>query len=445
MTDPKPDEAVEVAPLADLADGWLADIEGQGWQDVQIYCGVDSEVRVRMAGNGVVTETSFQRRGAFVIATKNGRTELCSANLAEADHTFAELFGFARHIGNPARQPGQPNSVAGQARQSAAEQVGEASRGSAPASMQTLLDVRRRAFAVRDSQGVRASGVDGGARWRAEIRDGFGNVAGAGRAYSRQPAQRALRAEAVTAAHRQSIEWTSFIAAGLRTTPVVFGPAAAASFLHELIGHAREADNVARAAGYLAGPADELVTSSELSMWDDPTLANSFGGYRFDDEGIPAERTQLLAAGRVAGALECTRTARKRNVAPNGHGRRSDYRHPAVPRASTVVLDRGTATAEQLLSGPEMLQIRDIVSGDVHPVTGAFRLTAGEAYWVVGGTVRAVRDATIFGQARQALRQVEAVAADYGVDNVLCAKAGQLIGIGLASPSVRFGELQWMS
>lgn len=444
MANPRPDESVEVALLNDLADGWLAGIKEQGWQDVQIYCGVDAEMRVRMAGDRVTTETSFQRRGAFVLATRNGRTELCSANLADADRTFAQLFGFSGRTGNPVSQPGQPSAVAERARELAAEQVGEANLCKAPASMQTLLDVRRRAFAVRDSHGIRASAVDGGARWRAEIRDGFGNVAGIGRAYSRQ-AHRALRAEAVAAAYRQSIEWNGFVAAGLRTTPVVFGPAAAASCLHELIGHAREADNVARVAGYLADCADELVTSPALSMWDDPTFADSFGGYWLDDEGIPAERTPILTGGRVAGALESTRTARTRNVAPNGHGRRSDYRYPALPRASTVVLDRGTVATEQLLEGSEVLHIRDIVSGDVHPVTGAFRLTAGEAYWVVGDTMRAVRDVTIFGQARQALGQIEAVANDYGVDNVLCAKAGQFIGIGLASPSVRFGALQWMS
>ena len=84
--------------------------------------------------------------------------------------------------------------------------------------------------------------------------------------------------------------------------PIVFGPGVGGILLHELVGHALEADTVLGRASWLAGDGAEAVEATEeLLVVDDPRRGRV--AWRFDDQGLLARATPLLRGGRVVGWL----------------------------------------------------------------------------------------------------------------------------------------------
>jgi TldD protein len=121
---------------------------------------------------------------------------------------------------------------------------------------------------------------------------------------------------------------------------LVLDPGRAGPLFHELVGHPLEADVVAAGASYLAR-ADGLVAPPWLAVTDGPAAPGEGLAALVDDEGAPVTSTSLLAAGRVAGVLGDRVAAAGGPLAieatgglriGTGHGRRLDYRHPAVSR-----------------------------------------------------------------------------------------------------------------
>ncbi len=79
--------------------------------------------------------------------------------------------------------------------------------------------------------------------------------------------------------------------------------------------------------GALAGRIGFSQVSRILSVIDDPTQTregNRFliGGYRFDDEGVPAQRVEVIRKGKLK-TLLMSRTPSKQITKTNGHARRS--------------------------------------------------------------------------------------------------------------------------
>jgi TldD protein len=83
--------------------------------------------------------------------------------------------------------------------------------------------------------------------------------------------------------------------------------------------------------GDLVGRIGLRVISPLLSLIDDPTATHAgggkrdkqalIGGYQIDDEGVPAQRVEVIAAGMLK-ALLSSRTPSRQGEASNGHARR---------------------------------------------------------------------------------------------------------------------------
>ncbi|GAB4558988.1 MAG: hypothetical protein Tsb0020_04400 [Haliangiales bacterium] len=79
--------------------------------------------------------------------------------------------------------------------------------------------------------------------------------------------------------------------------------------------------------GALAGRIGNRVVSPLLTLVDDPTAKRAgkralIGGYQIDDEGVPAERVQVIEDGQLRSLLD-SRTAREAGATSNGHARRT--------------------------------------------------------------------------------------------------------------------------
>ena len=80
----------------------------------------------------------------------------------------------------------------------------------------------------------------------------------------------------------------------------------------------------------------------------------------------------------------------------------------------------------------------------IHLTTGEYSFAALNCVYVTpAGNRVAVPDVTLVGDALGTLARLEAVGPDFEGDNVSCGKRGQLIGIGVYGPSMRFDSLVW--
>ena len=71
--------------------------------------------------------------------------------------------------------------------------------------------------------------------------------------------------------------------------PVVLGPNVVGVFVHEAFGHLAEAD-LALSGGVLAENLGKKIGSDMVTFYDDGTIDGAFGSFKYDDEGIPAQK-----------------------------------------------------------------------------------------------------------------------------------------------------------
>lgn len=132
--------------------------------------------------------------------------------------------------------------------------------------------------------------------------------------------------------------------------PVVLAPWLASQLIHECIGHTSEADNFltyARPAGVEPG---YVWTPLALQVFDDPLLEGHRGSYAQDDDGQPAQRTQLIRDGQWAGLLHNADTRARMGVVHGGNGRRTPGADRTLPRMSVTYAAPGEDEVQAMIS-----------------------------------------------------------------------------------------------
>jgi hypothetical protein len=174
---------------------------------------------------------------------------------------------------------------------------------------------------------------------------------------------------------------------GLRT-PVVFTDGTAGALLHELVGHLVEGDLVAAGRTPLAGLGGANLTEAAIDLTDDPGRTDLPGGFDCDDEGIAAKPVPLLRGGRLCGLL-CDRETAEVCGVPAGRGRRTDWRHPPVPRLSNLVVPAGTVTPQTLEADlARGLVVTRLAGATVDPVSSRTVLRVERGFEIRNGRRR---------------------------------------------------------
>lgn len=309
----------------------------------------------------------------------------------------------------------------------------------------------QRVTGVSDSEGTSIAWGDSGLRRRcfADMRDGNVHRRGFGRWFGglhhdHAGISRDVRESAVVQVHRAARARSL----GARRTPVLLSPAVGAGLLHELLAHGLEADNYHGPSSYLGGRLGSTVAHEELQLSDVPAVSGRYGSMATDDEGISARGADLVTSGTLSGLVHSRRTSLTHGAKVTGSGRRRDFRFPPLPRASNTVVGTGSARADDLhATGPVgLLHVRALGAGNVDTTSGEFTFVANDADFVTpNGDRLPLTDVTISGDALTVLRELSAIGDDQGWDNTTCAKQGQFIGVGSASPSIRFEDVEWRS
>ena len=225
--------------------------------------------------------------------------------------------------------------------------------------------------------------------------------------------------------------------------PVVLSSEAGGTMIHEAVGHGLEADLVLEGLSVYSNRIGEAVASPLITVIDDATIPQRRGSYRYDDEGVPAQKTVVVEKGILKGYL-CDRLyAMRFKGVSTGNGRRESYKHHPIPRMSNTLIASGEEDPETILRNtPEGVFVKKMGGGQVNTVNGDFVFEVSEGYLIRNGEIGdPIRGATLTGNGPEVLKSIDLVGSDLGFGIGTCGKDGQGVPVADAQPTLRIPEI----
>ena len=245
--------------------------------------------------------------------------------------------------------------------------------------------------------------------------------------------------------------------------PAILEGKAAGVFFHEIFGHRVEGHRQKNEeeGQTFAKKVGEPIMPAFISVYDDPTLArlgatDLNGFYRFDDEGVVAQRATLVASGVLRGFL-LSRSPTRGFAVSNGHGRRQEGRAVVSRQGNLVVEPARTVSPEALRrllrdeaaaqGKPYGLSFRDISGGFTNTARGgpqAFKVLPILVYrvWVDGRPDELVRGVDLVGTPLAALSRIIAASDDYQTFNGYCGAESGFVPVSATSPSLLVQQIE---
>jgi TldD protein len=218
--------------------------------------------------------------------------------------------------------------------------------------------------------------------------------------------------------------------------PVVLENRVVGLLAHEAVGHCAEADLV-QGGSFLADKVGKSVASPLVTIVDDGNCPKSFGTMRYDDEGVPTQKTLLIRKGVVKGFLHSRETAHDFNVKPTGNARAWNFEYDPIIRMRNTYIEAGDCSIEELA---EDIKEGYFLKGDLGgqaDFTGEFMFAVQEAVHIKKGKLaESLRGVTVSGNAFEVLKQVDAVGKDFVMQTGMCGKE-QINYVGIGGPSLR--------
>lgn len=224
------------------------------------------------------------------------------------------------------------------------------------------------------------------------------------------------------------------------TYPVILGPSVVGVFVHEAFGHLAEAD-LTLSGSVLSDKIGKKIASDIVTFYDDGSIEGAFGSYKYDDEGIPTEKTLLVENGIVAGLMHNRETAKKFNAEPTGNARAENFRFEPIIRMRNTYMEPKDHSLEELIEDVKYGYYLKSFRGGQANLDGTFQVGIQEAYEIVDGRITSpIRNASISGNTLQTLQKIDAVGKDFELWPGRCGK-GQLAFVSDGGPNIRVKEV----
>ncbi len=224
------------------------------------------------------------------------------------------------------------------------------------------------------------------------------------------PAELDLKA----AAEKVSARAADKLGAGVAPTgvcPVIFAPSAMVRMLLTFAS-AFSAENVRKGLSALEGKEGETIASPQVTLIDDPFYPGNPYPRKFDGEGSPTARKEIISGGVLQTLLYDLSTARAAGKETTGNASRSGYDSPVSIQPYTFVLAPGELTEAELLEKCGDGVWIDFLGGThagANPISGDFSLQS-EGFMVENGKkTRPVRSFTVSGNFFQLLKEIIAL------------------------------------
>ncbi len=237
------------------------------------------------------------------------------------------------------------------------------------------------------------------------------------------------------------------------TFDLIVGPEVAGIIAHESCGHPSEADRILGREAAQAGESfikpekvGERIGSEVVNVVDDPTVPNSFGYYKYDDEGVPARRRYLYKDGKINEFLHNRESAGKLGAHSNGAARSSWWDREPIVRMSTTFFEPGDYKKEELFEDvKEGIYMKSFTEWNIDDVRYNQKYVGREAYLIKNGEIvaplrRPVLEITTPGF----YSRVDAVANDLEFYAGTCGKGDPMQGVDvwMGGPHLRLRNVR---
>jgi len=203
---------------------------------------------------------------------------------------------------------------------------------------------------------------------------------------------------------------------------------------HEAVGHCAEADLV-YGGSFLANKIGKKVASEKVTLIDNGRFPGGFGTMKYDDEGVPTQKTVIIEKGVCRNFLHSRETAQHFGVSPTGNARAWNFEFDPIIRMRNTYIEKGDYSLEELTEDiKEGFFLKGGLSGQAD-FNGEFMFGTQEAIQIKNGKfTNSLRGVTISGNAFEVLKNVDAVGRGFGMLTGMCGKEQvNFAGIGGAS------------
>lgn len=183
-------------------------------------------------------------------------------------------------------------------------------------------------------------------------------------------------------------------------TTIILDPTQVVMQLHESCGHPVELDRalgqeLSYAGGSFLTP-ERLGSfrygSPQVTIMADATIPGGVGSFGFDDEGVPAQRVEIIRQGLFVGYLSSRESAAHLQLPASGGAMRAQHWDvPPLIRMTNVNLEPGEATLDELCQGVKhgyLLSTNKSWSIDDQRLN--FQFTTEIGWEIVDGTIGAI-------------------------------------------------------
>ena len=217
--------------------------------------------------------------------------------------------------------------------------------------------------------------------------------------------------------------------------PVVLNPRLAGVFIHEAFGHLSESDFV-----YENPKAQEMMVLGRrfgqdiLTVFDDGSLPGLRGTHKYDDEGTPTGRSDLIKNGILVGRLHSRETAAKMGEKPTGNARATGYRYAPIVRMTNTAIEGGDTSFEDMIADIKLgIYACDMYGGQT--ALENFSFSSAYAYMIRDGQIaEMVKDVILSGNLFTTLMNIDAIGDDFE-----WSQSGGSCGKGQGGLPVTFG------
>lgn len=227
--------------------------------------------------------------------------------------------------------------------------------------------------------------------------------------------------------------------------PVVINPDLAGVFVHEAFGHLSESDFV-----YENPKAREMMVLGRrfgqdiLTVFDDGSVPGLRATHRYDDEGTPTRRNDLIKNGILVGRLHSRETAAKMGESLTGNSRAINYRHPPIVRMTNTAIEGGTTSFADMIKDIKLgVYACDAYGGQT--ALENFSFSSGYAYMIRDGQLaEMVKDVILAGNLFTTLLNIDAIGSDFEWQHPSggCGKGNQFpLPVGMGAPHVRIQDV----
>ena len=226
--------------------------------------------------------------------------------------------------------------------------------------------------------------------------------------------------------------------------PVITNQRLAGVFIHEAFGHLSESDFV-----YENPKAQEMMVLGRrfgpdiLTVFDDGSLPGLRGTHKYDDEGTPTGRSDLIRAGILVGRLHSRETAAKMDERPTGNARATGYRYAPIVRMTNTAIEGGDTSFEDMIKDVKLgVYACDMYGGQT--ALENFSFSSAYAYMIRDGQIaEMVKDVILAGNLFSTLMSIDAIGDDFewSQSGGSCGKGQGGLPVTFGAPHIRIQDV----